>query len=112
VVVVLQHKGESVSQLALRVRTQLAEVAASKAILSQAVVAGGGRTDHDALSARSLVIRAIASEMARSGGGQVVLDDAHADRHSMAALASTIQMLIHGTGVSVIHARSDTRVAA
>jgi len=104
VVVVLQHVGEPIADLAARVRARLVELEAAGQAPQRAVLVGGGRVDRDALSARSLTLRAVASSMARTGGGSVVLDDAGADRYSMAALAATVSMLVRGTGVTVDHA--------
>lgn len=104
VVVVLQQAGEKLSEFALRVRARVAELERDGLALSQAVLVGAGRTDPGALSARSLAIRAMASGMARRGGGRVVLEDAGNDRYSMAALAATVAPLVRGTGVTVEHA--------
>lgn len=103
VVVVLQQIGEKLSQFALRVRGRVTELEREGVCVEQAVLVGGGRTDSDALAARSLAIRAMAAGMARHGGGNVVLEDAGADRHSMAALAATVAPLVYGTGVSITH---------
>lgn len=104
VVLVLQQVGESLPELAMRVRARVSELERDGFSLEQAVLVGGGRTDPDALSARSLAIRAMASGMATRGGGHVMLDDAGTDRFSMAALAVTVSDLVAGTGVSVEHA--------
>ena len=104
VVVVLQQVGESLSELSMRVRRQVAELERDGLSLEQAVLVGGGRTDREALASRSLAIRAMATGMARQGGGRVTLDDAGADRFSMAAIAATVADLVMGTGVTVQHA--------
>ncbi len=111
VVVLQQDSGETAARFALRVRARVADLASNGAAPSRAVLVGGGRSDRDMVAARSLAIRAIAQEMGRHGGGHVLLEDAGNDRFSMAALASTVQMLLGGTGVHVAH-RPDARVAA
>ncbi len=103
VVQVVQQAGEKLSQFALRIRTRVAELGRQGIAVDQAVLVGGGRTDADALSARSLAIRAVAAEMARQGGGIVLLDDSGADRYSMAGLAATVAPLVYGTGVRIEH---------
>jgi len=109
--VVLQHRGESMSALAMRVRTQLAELERHGLRPERAVIVGGGRTDGDALAARSGCLRAITSGMARGSGGEVLLDDSGSDRLAMAGLALAVNALTHGTGVTVAHVATDSRLA-
>jgi len=111
VVVILQRRGESSAKLPLRVRGRPAELGREGRPPARAVVVGGGRTDADALSARSLTIRSIAAEMANNGGGTLMLDDAGADRFSMAALAATVAELTRGSGVVVAHAGATADLA-
>jgi aspartate oxidase len=61
----------------------------------------GGRTDSDTLAARSLIIRAAASAMARRSEGEVLLDHRDEDRFGMQALADTVAIMVRGTGVDV-----------
>jgi hypothetical protein len=103
VVVVLQQVGEKLGEFSLRIRARLAELERNGISMEQSVLVGGGRTDADALSARSVAIRSMAAAMARHGGGDVTLDDAGDDRHAMAALAVTVSPLVSGTGVRVVH---------
>lgn len=112
VVVVLQQVGESLHEMAMRVRARVSELEQDGFALEQAVLVGGGRTDHEALSSRSLAIRAMATGMATQGGGRVMLDDAGDDRFSMAAIAATVSDLVLGTGVTVEHAAAAPTPAA
>ena len=107
VVLVLQQVGESLSELAMRVRGRVAELERDGLSLEQSVLVGGGRTDREALAARSLAIRAMATGMASQGGGRVMLEDAGPDRFSMAAIAATVADLVVGTGVTVQHAGAE-----
>jgi hypothetical protein len=112
VVVLLQEKGEKTNDFAMRVRDKVRELVAEGRSPSWAVLVGGGRTDSQALESRSLKLRAIATEMAKGGGGRVLLSDAGADRYTMAALASAVQMSVRGTSVTVAHADRVSRAAA
>lgn len=105
VAVVLQQVGEKLPEFAARIRARMGELEAEGVTVVQAVLASGGRTDPEALLARSVAIRAMAAAMARCGGGDVMLDDAGHDRYSMAALAATVTPLVSGTGVRVVHRR-------
>ena len=107
VVVVLQQVGEKLPEFALRIRARMAELERDGVTVDQAVLVGGGRTDGEALTARSVAIRAMAAAMARCGGGDVMLDHAGSDRHTMAALAATVTPLVTGTGVRVVHSAND-----
>lgn len=100
VCMIMQQDGETVSQLASRVRHRVEELAEGET-LSRAVIVGGGRTDADAVSARSLTIRALVAPMVQAGGGEVVLASSYKDRFSMMGLASTVASMLHGTGVQV-----------
>ncbi|RLB54522.1 MAG: hypothetical protein DRJ42_08800 [Deltaproteobacteria bacterium] len=112
VVVVLQERDEKINHFAVRVRDKLNELVAENRAPEWAVLVGGGRVDRDALEARSLELRAIATEMAKSGGGRVLLEDAGPDRFSMAALATTVQMMVRGTSVTVAHTTGPVTRAA
>ncbi len=111
VVLVVQQPGESLAELSVRVRDRAEEIEAGDPQVSTAVIVGGGRTDADALAARSLSIRAIASLMARSGGGRLLLDAKAEDRYSMMALASTVSDMVGGTGVRISPVNALKRVA-
>jgi len=112
VVLVLQQVGESLSELAMRVRGRVTELEREGLSLEQAVLVGGGRTDREALAARSLAIRAMATGMASQGGGRVTLEDAGTDRFSMAAIAATVSDLVAGTGVTVQHGADEVAQVA
>lgn len=101
--VLVQHREESPSGLAMRVRNNIAQIENDGRRLERAVIAGGGRTDRDAVAARSLAIRAMAAEMVKHGSGEVLLDDIGEDRFSMRALAVTVSEMVRGTGVSISH---------
>ncbi len=112
VVVILQEKDEKTNDFAVRVRDKVRELVAEERAPSWATLVGGGRTDSQVLESRSLMLRAIASEMAKGPGGRVLLSDAGADRYTMAALASAVQMSVRGTSVTVAHADRVSRAAA
>ncbi len=101
VVVVQQLKGESPSDFAQRVRSRVTEIDGAGQTLQDAVIVGGGRTDKDAMAARSLEIRALVSPMVRAGAGHVYLGGRDQDKFSMLALASLVAEMLRGTGVSV-----------
>lgn len=101
VVVVLQHEGESMAQLAARVRERLDAMVTAGAMPANAVVVGGGRTDQVTLASRATILRSIAKAMAAFGGGSVQLDSSGADKYSMVALAAATSMMVQGTGVRV-----------
>lgn len=100
VCLIVQQPGESVSELATRVRQRVAALQPYET-LSKAVVVSGGRVDQDAVAARSLAIRAIVAPMVRAGQGDVVLASNAKDRISMMGLASTVASMIRGTGVDI-----------
>jgi hypothetical protein len=100
VIVVLQEPGEAVDRWAMRVRSQVAGLAAQNARLARAVIVAGGRDAHS-LSARSLAVKALVAPMVAQGEGTLLLDGNHADRFGMMALAQTVEMQVAGTGVSV-----------
>ena len=112
VCLIVQQPGESVSELAARVRQRVAAIQPYET-LSKAVLVSGGRVDQDAVAARSLAIRAIVAPMVRAGQGDVVLASNTKDRISMMGLASTVASMIRGTGVDIQPAaqRSLARVA-
>ena len=97
----MQQPGESVKALAARVRSRVSELAPGDTI-DQAVVVGGGRTDHAAISARALAIRAIVAPMVEAGRGKIVLAASPRDRFAMMGLASTVAPLVRGTGVDIV----------
>jgi len=101
VVVVLQDPDEAVDAFAMRVRARVASLQSAGDIVDRAVIVGGGRRDSGAMSARSLVIRAIAAAMVPQGRGNLVLDGQGTDRFAMTALATTVASQVRGTGVSV-----------
>ena len=112
VVVLLEEKGEKTKDFALRVRDKINELVAADRAPAWAVLVGGGRTDRSALEGRHLTLRAIATEMAKNGGGRVLLEDAGPDRFTMAALATAVQMAVRGTSVTVAHTDRVSRAAA
>jgi hypothetical protein len=107
--VMLQDRGESLDRFAHRVRSRVTEMAAVDDG-PQRVVIVGGRAREGALAARSLMIRAVAHSMVRSGGGEVLLDNHGSDRFTMRALADTVGDMVRGSGVAVSHA-SEPRYA-
>jgi hypothetical protein len=100
VCLIVQQPGESVADMATRVRKRVQALQPYET-LTHAVVVSGGRTDNDAVSARSLAIRAIVAPMVKAGGGDVILASNTKDRFSMMGLASTVASMIRGTGVSI-----------
>lgn len=112
VTVVLQRQGESPSALATRVRQRVSELEGD---LVAAALVGGSSWDSETLSARSLMIRAVVSQMVASGRGQLFLDaGAHVgrSRHAMQALASVVEDQIVDTGVDVLTTRPERRAAS
>lgn len=103
VCLIIQQPGETVSELATRVRKRVDAIQPYEA-LTQAVVVSGGRVDQEAVAARSLAIRAVVSPMVRAGQGSVVLASNAKDRISMMGLASTVASMIRGTGVEIVPA--------
>jgi hypothetical protein len=112
VVVMQQLKGETVAAFVHRVRTRVAEIDRSGRTLHEAAIVGGGRTDSDAMAARSLAIRALVSPMVHAGGGRVFLGSAGRDRYAMLGLASAAAEMLRGTGVAVAPADSAPALAA
>ncbi|MEM1415004.1 MAG: hypothetical protein AAGH15_08900 [Myxococcota bacterium] len=107
VAVVVQEPGESVGDLAMRVRARVAALEEDGGAVDQAVLVGGGRTDSEAISARSLVLRALTAPMVAAGAGIITLDGQGRDRYAMMALASTVSPMVMGTGVSIAPAAND-----
>ncbi len=105
VVVILQRRGESAAELATRVRERVQELRLGAEITAAALV-GGGSWDTATLSARALMVRAIATQMVSAGGGRIYLDGPRAGRgrHAMAALASVVEDQVAQTGVDVVTA--------
>lgn len=112
VVVVQQQKEESASAFAQRVRARVTELESSGQTLRDAVIVGGGRTDNEAMAARSLEIRALVSPMVRAGVGRMFLGSREQDKYSMLALASLVAEMVRGTGVSVAPANGALALAA
>lgn len=110
VCLIVQQPGETVAELAARVRQRVDALQPYEA-LGKAVVVSGGRVDQDAVAARSLAIRAIVAPMVRAGHGNVVLASNAKDRFSMMGLASTVASMIRGTGVDIQPAAQLARVA-
>lgn len=100
--IVLQRQGESPSELATRVRERVAELQLEGELVAAALV-GGDRWDPDTLSARSLMIRAMVSQMVPTGRGRLFLDGgerAGRGRHAMQALAAVVEDQVGG-GIAV-----------
>lgn len=102
VLVVLQQPGESVEALAHRVRVRVGAVVEGGGRLATAVIAGGGRTDDDAISARSHALRAIVAPMVTAAGGRIYLSARATDRFAMMGLAGAVAPMVEGTGVRVM----------
>lgn len=109
--VLVQRRNESGTAFGQRIRRRLSEMSENGTTPERAVWVGGGRRDLSALRSRSVSVRALASGMARRGGGEVYLDSTAKDRISMLAIAETIADLVKGTGVHV-HAANDNAIAA
>lgn len=112
VILVQQERGESPSAFAQRVRTRVSELDQLGQTLREAVIVGGGRTDKDAIAARSLEIRALVSPMVRAGAGRVFLGSGGRDKYSMHALASLVGEMLRGTGVLVAPSNEAPALAA
>jgi hypothetical protein len=112
VVVMQQMRGETAADFVYRVRHRVTELDRAGHNLHEAAIVGGGRTDSDAMAARSLAIRALVAPMVRAGGGRVFLGSSHQDRFSMLALASTVAEMLRGTGVAVAPAGGAPTLAA
>jgi len=100
--VIVQQPGESVDALAVRVRSHVAALVDRGGEIRNAVLVGGGRTDADAISARSQAIRAIVAPMVSAAGGRLYLSSRAADRLAMMGLASVVAPMLEGTGVRVV----------
>jgi len=106
IAIVLQRSGETPSELATRVRERVGELQLEGELVAAALV-GGDRWDPDTLSARSLMIRAIVSQMVPSSRGRLFLDGGERvgrGRHAMQALAAVVEDQVGG-GVSVMTRR-------
>lgn len=104
VVVILQRRGETPGELATRVRERVQELRLTSEISAAALV-GGACWDTATLSARALVVRAIANQMVSAGGGRIFLDGGARTgrgRHAMAALAAVVEDQVAHTGVDVL----------
>ena len=101
VVVVQQQDDESFPELATRVRERVATLGPRTEVVA-ATLAGGPRWDVAVLGARSLMVRAVVSEMVAGGRGRLFLDATKRQaRISMQALASVVEEQIVDTGVTV-----------
>lgn len=106
VVVVVQRRGESASELATRVRERVQKLQLEGDIGAAALI-GGATWDDATLSARALMVRAIVTPMVSAGGGRVYLDGgarSRRGRHAMAALAAVVEDQLARTGVDVVTA--------
>jgi hypothetical protein len=104
VVVIVQRRGESPGELAMRVRERVLELRLESEISAAALV-GGASWDDATLSARALMVRAIVTQMVSSGTGCVYLDGGGQPgrgRHAMAALAAVVEDQLAQTGVAVV----------
>ncbi|MFW6050929.1 MAG: hypothetical protein ACODAU_07125 [Myxococcota bacterium] len=104
--VLLQEQGEAPAVFAQRVRSHVAELEARGQMPGRVVLVGGRRRE-GALSARSLMIRAIAHGMVAGGGGELLLDGHGSDRFTMRALADTVSDMVRGSGLAVVHAQAE-----
>ena len=103
IAIVLQRMGETPSELATRVRERVAEISKNGELVCAALV-GGERWDSDTLHARSLMIRAMVSQMMGTDDGVLYLDAGDKvgrSRHAMQALASVVSEQI-GDGVDIV----------
>lgn len=105
VTVLVQRQDESLDAFTSRTRQKIDALEQALEMPQEAVVVGGGRTDHKAVGLRSTLVRAVTTAMSRHGGGLVHLDDAGPDRYAMAAIATTVSMLARGSGVRIRHAQ-------
>ncbi|MGE3632209.1 MAG: hypothetical protein AB7P00_20085 [Sandaracinaceae bacterium] len=106
IAIILQRMDESSSDLALRVRERVREVAGSGTLCAAALV-GGDRWDPDTLGARSSIIRALVAHMTPEAQGQLFLDagsKAGRGRHAMHALASALSDIVDES-VSIVTTR-------
>lgn len=91
-VVITQRRGESIAELATRVRERVQELRGTAELTAAALVGAGW--DTETLSARALMVRAIASQMGAAAGGRIYLDGGPRSgrgRHAMAALAAVVE---------------------
>jgi hypothetical protein len=104
VVVVVQRQGESVGELAMRVRARIDDADAQGQVIESAVMVGGTDGSDDVLASRSLALRAMASSMVRAGGGKIWLDGGPSSRGrwAMASLAEIVNEQLRLTGVTVL----------
>jgi len=100
--VIVQQPGESVGALSQRVRAHVASLVDGGGTLRNAVIVGGGRTDADAISARSQAVRAIVAPMVKAAGGRLFLSAGSPDRLAMMGLAGVVAPMLVGTGVTVL----------
>lgn len=111
--VIEQDPAESIAAFALRVRAEATAMEREGQAATCVVVVGGGRADADTVSARSLMIRSLASTMLRASGGELVLEsDGSPDRYTMAALAATTAEQLRGSNVGIRHRDVARRAAA
>lgn len=92
IAIVLQRVGESPAELATRVRARVATLSLEGDLVVAALV-GGERWDSTTLSARSLMIRAMVSQMGSAVSSRLFLDAGARlgrGRHAMQALATVV----------------------
>lgn len=113
IAVILQRMGETPSELATRVRERVGELQLEGELVAAALV-GGEHWDSATLTARSLMIRAIVSQMISAGSGRLFLDGGAKSgrgRHAMQALAFVVEDQIGDSGVEVVTSAGAQKVA-
>ena len=112
IAVILQRIEETPSQLAVRVRERLVQIAQEGELVAAALI-GGDQWDSATLTARSSMTCALAAQMSAAGNGRLFLDTAHSGRgrHAMQALAAVLEEQV-GDGVDIVTAVGSTRRAA
>jgi len=108
VVLMRQTHGESLKGLAARLRARCAIANDLGEVIDTAVIVGGGQVGQEAVSARSLAVRALTSSMVRARRGRVLLSGEGDDRFSMMALASAVSPMVRGAGIDVLSAAEHT----
>ena len=103
--VVVQGSDETLDAFAQRALDRLADLRVSGEGVTHAVLVGGGRLDAAALRVRSVLVRKLAAFL-RAPGGLLRLESAGPERHSMAAIATTLSQITRGTSMRIEHAVS------
>ncbi|MGF1470004.1 MAG: hypothetical protein ACFCGT_28110 [Sandaracinaceae bacterium] len=118
VLVVQQEAGEPPAAFATRARSRVVEASLDGDVTAAALV-GGPRWDADILASRSLMLRAIVTQMGPESVGTVFLDDAAAEgagRFAMQALATVVEDQVGSRGAEIVTtqgpAEAERRVAA